>query len=85
MNRVLKPGGLLIMITPLNFEHSDHWSVFFPAEKLRHYITDLGLDCLQLNEEMIIQEPLDIRGNCVLWKCLGIVAKKITNTSDFYF
>jgi len=76
MNRVLKPDGLLIIVTPLNFEHADHWATFYPPEKLRQFLTDLGLEWLEWKENMRIEEPLDAQGNSVLWKCLALVASK---------
>ena len=76
MIRVLKPNGILVIITPLNFENADHWDSFYPTEKLSQFLIELGLELLEWKKEMHIEEPLDARGNCVMWKCLGVVANK---------
>ena len=76
MIRVLKPNGILVIITPLNFENADHWDSFYPTEKLSQFLIELGLELLEWKKEMHIEEPLDARGNGVMWKCLGVVANK---------
>jgi ubiquinone/menaquinone biosynthesis C-methylase UbiE len=76
MKRVLKKGGKMIMVTPLNFIKSEHWKQFDPPVKLYHQLTDLGLEVLDWREDMIIKEPLDARGNEIVWRCIAVVATK---------
>lgn len=78
MNRVLKPNGTLVMITPLNFNKADHWNTLQPPIKIHQILTKIGFNILEWKEEMIIKEPLDNRGNFVQWNCLAIVAQKAT-------
>ena len=77
MHRVLKPGGHLIVITPLNFSQAKHWQQFYPPIKIYHQLTKMGFEIQDWNEEILIQEPLDFHSNAVSWKCLGFVASKI--------
>ena len=74
--RVLKPNGKLILITPLNFNKAEHWESYYPPVKLNALMTDMGFQILEWQEEIILQEPLDLRGNTVSWKCLGVLANK---------
>ena len=76
MLRVLKIDGKLIIITPLNFCEAEHWDIFIPLHKLRKQIEELGIVILHWKENMIVEEPLDARGNFVSWKCLALVGVK---------
>ena len=76
MYRVLKPKGKLIFITPLNFNKQEWWQDFYPSEKLLKLLDEIGFSILDSKEDMLIREPLDVRGNTVVWKCLGVVAVK---------
>lgn len=76
MYQILKPNGKLIVITPLNFQKSEHWKTYFPPIKLANILKEIGFEILDWQEEIIIDEPLDFRGNSVHWKCLGFVVAK---------
>ena len=76
MYRILKPGGTLILITPLNFLQKKHWAAFYPPIKLFHIFQAEGFHILEWQEEMVFEEPLDGRGNVIRWNCLGVVARK---------
>jgi ubiquinone/menaquinone biosynthesis C-methylase UbiE len=76
MYRVLKPNGKLIVITPLNFQKAEHWKIFFPPIKIVNILKEIGFEILDWQEEIIINEPLDFRGNVVRWQCLGFVVTK---------
>ncbi len=74
--RVLSPKGLLIFITPLNFQEAALWSDYYPAIKIHQLLTKLGFSILDWREDLEIIEPLDARGNAVVWKTIGVVAQK---------
>jgi ubiquinone/menaquinone biosynthesis C-methylase UbiE len=76
MYRVLKPNGKLIVITPLNFQKAEHWKTYFPPIQLANILTKIGFKILDWQEEIIMNEPLDLRGNVVRWQCLGFVVTK---------
>jgi ubiquinone/menaquinone biosynthesis C-methylase UbiE len=77
MYRVLKPKGKLIVITPLNFQKTAHWETYFPPIQLANILKNIGFEILEWKEAIMIDEPLDFRGNVVRWKCLGFVVEKI--------
>ncbi len=77
MKRVLKPNGTLILVTPLNFNKSMHWNDWYPPIKIHQFLIKIGLNILDWKEDMVIEEPLDVRGNFVRWNCVAIAAKKI--------
>lgn len=76
MHRILKSGGKMILITPLNFNQPNHWERFFPSVKIHQLLNQIGFDIQHWNKEIIIEEPLDARGNVVVWKCVGFVGIK---------
>jgi SAM-dependent methyltransferase len=76
MYRVLKPNGKLIVMTPLNFQKAAHWKTYFPPIKIENMLKNMDFEILDWQEEIIINEPLDLRGNSVRWKCLGFVVEK---------
>ncbi|MFT6322046.1 MAG: ubiquinone/menaquinone biosynthesis C-methylase UbiE [Granulosicoccus sp.] len=76
MQRVLKPDGKIIIVTPLNFLHKDHWEQFYPSIKLFQVIKNMGFDILEWEDEFTMEEPLDLRGNILKWNCLGMVLAK---------
>ena len=76
MYRVLKPKGKLILVTPLNFNKAAHWKKCYPPIKLYTLLSQIGFQIQDWQEEIIVQEPLDLHGNVVRWKCLGLVAGK---------
>ncbi len=76
MSRVLKPGGRIILITPLNFSKAEHWEQFYPPVKIALLVPDLHLQILEWQEGIEIHEPLDAHGNGVHWKALGMILEK---------
>ena len=76
MYRVLKPAGKLIVISPLNFKKAEHWKMYYPSSQLSNLLREIGFKVLDWKEDIIVNEPLDVRGNLVRWKCLGFVAEK---------
>ena len=76
MKRVLKRNGKIIIITPLNFLHKDHWQQFYPSVKLLQVIREIGFNVLEWEDNFTIEEPLDLRGNALKWNCIGMVLQK---------
>lgn len=76
MKRVLRPDGKIIIVTPLNFLHKDHWKQLYPSTKLFQVLKNLGFDILEWEDEFNMEEPLDLRGNVLKWNCLGMVLQK---------
>lgn len=75
MKRVLRSDGKLIVVSPLNFNTSENWDRFYPTIKLRKEMENIGLEILDWKDEVVIEEPLDRRGNVINWKCLAAVMK----------
>ncbi len=82
MYRVLRPKGKLIVVTPLNFNHVTHWKTLYPANKIYDVLSQMGFSIEEWKEELIIQEPLDFRGNVVTWNCLAFVGVKYPAISN---
>jgi ubiquinone/menaquinone biosynthesis C-methylase UbiE len=76
MYRILRPGGKMIFITPLNFQKKQHWEKLYPAIKLYQLLLQTGFTILDWQEDFRIREPLDARGNEIEWKCVGVVLEK---------
>jgi len=77
MYRVLKQNGKIIIFTPLNFNNSEHWKMYYPTIQLVNILKKIGFEILDWKENIEVNEPLDLHGNEVRWKCLGFVVKKV--------
>lgn len=75
MRRILKPQGKIIFVMPLNFKRAEHWETFYPPLRLQQILEGLDLQIIDWQEDMVIKEPLDIRGNLISWKCVAGVCK----------
>lgn len=76
--RVLKPGGKLLLLTPLNFQQKAHWEAFYPeARFFENFKVAKWITAEQ--SQLTVREPLDVRGNVVEWRC---VAAKFTAPLD---
>lgn len=75
IQRVLKPNGKMILISPLNFSQAQHWETFYPPIKIYSLLTNLGFEILDWQENLIIEEPLDHHGNTVQWNCIALVGE----------
>ena len=69
--RVLKTGGKLIMVSPLNFQHLKQWETFGDAGKLTTFFQGFGLRVIKFEPEIACREALDGRGNVILWRAVG--------------
>jgi len=76
MYRVLKTDGKLIVVSPLNFNKAEHWEMLYPPAQLKNTLKEIGFEILDWKEDIIVEEPLDVHGNYLSWKCLGCAATK---------
>ncbi len=77
MRRIMRSGAAMVLISPLNFNQQKHWEQFHPPIKIYQILLQLGFEILDWQEDIIIEEPLDIRGNVVRWKCIGLAARLV--------
>lgn len=76
-HRVLKKGGIMIFVSPLNFQKRKNWRLYFPNEKLTSQLQGLDFQLSKLRKNWLILEPLDRNGNSLNWNCVGIKSTKI--------
>ena len=75
MKRVLRPNGKIIIVTPFNFINATQWEQLYPLIKFQEVLKTLDFEILDWVENILIHEPLDRRGNEILWNCIGMVLK----------
>lgn len=75
--RILKKSGRMMFITPLNFLQPSQWTQFHPPIKLHHILIKMGFEIVDWQEDMVIDLPLDIRGNAMKWKCIAVACDKL--------
>ena len=69
--RVLKPGGRMLLVSPLNYLRPASWRSAFPAVKLLHHLTANGWELLDWVDPLPVFEPMDARGNGMHWSCVA--------------
>ncbi|MEM8585367.1 MAG: methyltransferase domain-containing protein [Bacteroidota bacterium] len=69
--RIIKPGGQLLIISPMNFQNNANWESWYPIDILVDRISGLGFT-LQNQNAMEVYEPLDLHGNQIKWKVNGL-------------
>ena len=74
--RVLRPGGRLCLVTPLNFLTTEGWSAFHPPVKLYHALQRAGWNVLDWTDPLLVREPIDGRGNTMEWNCVAVTAMR---------
>jgi len=74
--RILKPQGTLLLISPLNFSQAAHWETLYPSGKIKRLLTEIGFKVSDWKDFLRIEEPLDARGNKIVWECLALAAVK---------
>lgn len=74
--RVLKPGGRLITVSPLNFLQPAGWREAHPPVKILEYLRQTGWLVEHWQDPLDLREPMDARGNAVSWRCLAFVATR---------
>ena len=70
--RVLKPGGRLIVVSPLNFLQTNGWRNAHPPVKILAHLQQQGWNIMDWTDPLPLEEPMDARGNLVRWACLGL-------------
>jgi len=76
MHRVLKVGGTMIFITPLNFLKVKHWKQYTPPIKIYEILLSMDFKILDWQDDFQLHEPIDLRGNGMQWKCLAVACIK---------
>ncbi len=74
--RILKDGGSFILISPLNFSSESHWKDFHPSDKLLAQISKNNFKIEHYNFDLMVEEPLDLNGNCIKYNVSAIHAIK---------
>jgi len=74
--RVLKPGGRLITVSPLNYLHAEGWRTAYPPVKILTYLQANGWAVEDWTDPLMLDEPMDARGNVVRWNCVAFVVSK---------
>ncbi len=76
-HRILRPAARMLVVTPLNFLDPGQWRKHHPPVKLLHGLERSGWRVLDWQDPREVREPLDARGNAVLWQTLRFVAEKV--------
>ena len=76
MFRVLKVGGRMVLVSPLNFQRKAHWARFFPVERLIEFLEGIGFEIIDQGE-FEVWERLDAGGNGVCWRGVGVVGERV--------
>ncbi len=74
--RVLRPGGRMICVTPLNFLRVGQWERYHPPMKIVGHLLATGWELLDLTDPLPLREPMDARGNAVQWNTLAFAVGK---------
>lgn len=75
--RVLKPGGRVITVSPLNFLSVKEWRDFHPPIKIIDFLTRNGWTLEDWTDPLLLREPMDARGNAINWRCIAFVLEKL--------
>jgi len=76
MVRVTKPGGTIILATPLNLAQQEKWAILGDLNKLEQAVSEAGTQVREKFDGLIYREIIDARGNCSEWCVCVIVAEK---------
>ncbi|PSR13417.1 MAG: hypothetical protein DA408_19670 [Bacteroidetes bacterium] len=72
--RILRPGGRLYLVSPLNWQNAENWTAFAEPGAVVEHLSEHHWTVLD-QTEFLLEEPLDVRGNKVVWKVLALVAQ----------
>ena len=75
MALVLKPGGLFVLASPLNFQTRENWK-YGQTETLVELIKSQGIEIVKSEGGIPHKEVLDARGNFKMWQTLIIWGRK---------
>lgn len=67
--RLLKPGGILLTASPLNFQKQQQWERFYPWGNLHQQCTEAGLTIIDSPKTLLLRQSLDQHDNALIWKC----------------
>ena len=73
--RVLKPNGMFIFSSPLNFKENAIWSGY-SAEQICRIMSAQKIVVKEMHDGMVWRKPFDNRGNYIDWKTLFIMGFK---------
>ncbi len=65
--RITREGGLILIISPFNYLTPKGWDNWHPINKVVESAAKMGLKA-EAQEHFQVEEPLDIRGNRVVWE-----------------
>lgn len=82
MVRVTKPGGSLIIATPLNLAGAERWSRFGDLEKLACFVAGAGTQVQERFDGLVYREVIDAHGNFSEWCVSVVLASKTVGDSD---
>lgn len=71
--RILKPGGKLIAVSPLNYLRPDSWRTAHPPVKILAHLQANNWRVDDWKDPFPLAEPMDARGNVVTWNCVAFV------------
>ncbi len=74
--RVLRPGGRVITLSPLNFLRPEAWRELHPPVKLLHALQAAGWEVLDWTDSLWLSEPMDLRGNAIKWSTLAFTLRR---------
>ena len=63
---VLKPGGLFVLSSPLNFQRKEDW-IYKEAADIAKILLQIGLSEVQVKDNLVHREIIDGRGNAKVW------------------
>jgi len=72
---VLKPGGLFVLASPLNFQTQEDWQ-FKDPETLAKVLNQQGLIDIEIKDNIVHKEVIDARGNYKGWNTVMIWGRK---------
>lgn len=69
--RVIRPGGRLVLVTPLNFLQPAGWREAYPPVRIVDALVRSGWSVMDWTDPLELFEPLDARGNGMRWRCVA--------------
>ena len=74
--RVLRPGGTLVVVTPLNFLDPAGWRAAHPPVKVLSHVRQQGWELVDWTDPLPLREPMDARGNAVHWSTVALTLRR---------
>lgn len=73
--RMLKKGGKMLIISPLNYLNQKGWKEWHPVERIIDFLENSGFTLLD-RQHFDLEEMLDVRRNRVVWEVELLAFKK---------